>query len=149
MHTLIQTYPTPMEDDASLEGKFLQLRLAARDYILFATAAECRYHNQILARFLSEQGIPHRWEQAVNLVVDQPGLAVIGGGRFRLDVNRESLHVWDDSSVYGRFDSSRLAVAARRGRSSLEPTRTRRWVSPRQPSPAPFWWSAGNGPSPC
>jgi hypothetical protein len=110
MHTLILTYPTPMEDDASLEGKFLQLRLAARDYILFATATECRYHNQILARFLSEQGIPHCWEQAVNLVVDHPELAVIGGGRFRLDVNRESLHVWDDSSVYGRFDSSRLAV---------------------------------------
>jgi hypothetical protein len=25
MHTLIRTYPTPMEDSASLEGKFLQL----------------------------------------------------------------------------------------------------------------------------
>ena len=110
MHTLILTFPTPTEDDASQEGKFLQLRLAARDYILFATAAECRYHNQILARFLSEQGIPHRWEQATNLVVDHPELAVIGGGRFRLDVNRESLHVWDDSSVYGRFDSSQLAL---------------------------------------
>ena len=62
MHPLILTYPNPMEDDAPLAGKFLQLRWAARDYILFATAAECRYHNQILARFLSEQGIPHRWE---------------------------------------------------------------------------------------
>ena len=110
MLTLILTYPTPMEDDASLEGKFLQLRLAARDYILFATVTECRYHSQILARFLSEQGIPHRWEQAVHLVVDYPGLEVVGGGRFRLDVSRESLQVWDDSSVYGRFDSSRFAV---------------------------------------
>jgi len=110
MRTLILTYPTPMEDGASPEGKFLQLRLAARDYILFATATECRYHNQILARFLSERGIPHRWEQAENLVVDHPELAVTGGGRFRLDVIRESLHVWDDSSVYGRFDPSRLAV---------------------------------------
>ena len=110
MRTLILTYPTPMEANTPLEGKFLQLRLAARDYILCATATECRYHNQILARFLSEQGIPQRWEQAVNLVVDHPELAVIGDGRFRLDVNRESLHVWDDSSVYGRFDSSRLAV---------------------------------------
>jgi hypothetical protein len=112
MRTLILTYPTPMEDDAPLEGKFLQLGLAARDYILFATATatECRYHNQILARFLSEQGIPHRWEQAENLVVDHPELAVTGGGRFRLDVSCESLHVWDDSSVYGRFDPSRLAA---------------------------------------
>ncbi len=110
MRTLILTYPTPMEENALLEGKFLQLRLAARDYILFATATECRYHNQILARFLSEQGIPNRWEQAENLVVDHPELAVIGGGRFRVDMIRASLHVWDDSSVYGRFDPSRLAV---------------------------------------
>jgi len=110
MHTLILTYPAPMEDDAPLEGKFLQLRLAARDYILCATATECRYHNQILARFLSEQGIPHRWEGEEKLVVDRPELAVTGGGRFRLDATRESLHVWDDSSVYGRFDPSRLAA---------------------------------------
>ncbi len=33
MRTLILTYPTPMEEDAPLEGKFLQLRLAARNYI--------------------------------------------------------------------------------------------------------------------
>ncbi len=110
MRTLIMTYPTPMEDDAPLEGKFLQLRLAARDYILFATATECRYHNQILARFLSEQGIPHRWEGAENLVVDHPGLAVTGGGRFRLDPTLHTLRVWDDSSVYGRFDASALSA---------------------------------------
>lgn len=110
MRTLILTYPTPMEANKPLEGKFLQLRLAARDYILCATATECRYHNQILARFLSEQGVPHRWEGEEKLVVDRPELAVTGGGRFRLDATRESLHVWDDSSVYGRFDPSRLAA---------------------------------------
>ena len=110
MHTLILTYPTPRQDDAPLEGKFLQLRWVARDYILCASATECRYHNQILARFLSEQGIPHRWEGEEKLVVNHPGLEVAGGGRFRLDVIRETLQVWDDSSVYGRFDPSRLAA---------------------------------------
>ena len=110
MRTLILTYPTPMEANVPLEGKFLQLRLAARDYILCAAATECRYHNQILARFLSEQGVPHRWEGEEKLVVDRPELAVTGGGRFRLDATRESLHVWDDSSVYGRFDPSRLVA---------------------------------------
>ncbi|MCP3878241.1 MAG: hypothetical protein GY701_07595 [Sulfitobacter sp.] len=109
MRTLILTYPTPMEANTPLEGKFLQLRLAARDYILCATATECRYHNQILARFLSEQGVPYRWEGEEKLVVDCPELAVTGGGRFRLDATHESLHVCDDSSVYGRFDPSRLA----------------------------------------
>ena len=38
MRTLILTYPTPMKDDVPLEGKFLQLRLAPRDYILCAAA---------------------------------------------------------------------------------------------------------------
>ena len=51
MHTLIRTYPTPMEDSASLEGKFLQLRLAARDYILFATATECETKSSPDRRF--------------------------------------------------------------------------------------------------
>ena len=110
MHSLILTYPTTMQDVGLLEGKFLQLSLAARDYILFASTSEYRYHNQLLARFLSEQGIPHRWEGGEKLVVEYPQLAVTGGGRFRLDVIRETLHLWDDSSVYGRFDPSRLAV---------------------------------------
>ena len=110
MHTLILTYPVSMEEDAPLEGKFLQLRLVARDYILFASTTEYRYHNQLLARFLSEQGIPHRWEGEEKLVVDHPDLAVTGGGRFSLDVVQKTLHLWDDSSVYGRFDPSRLAV---------------------------------------
>ena len=109
-HPLVLTYPVSLEDDAVLEGKFLQLRLADRDYILYAATTEYRYHNQILARFLSEQGIPHRWEGEEKLVVDYPGLRVVGGGRFRLDAARESLHVWDDSSVYGRFDPARLAA---------------------------------------
>jgi hypothetical protein len=99
-----------MEDDGPLEGKFLQLRLVARDYIVFASITEYRYHNQLLVRFLSEQGIPHRWEGEEKLVVEHPELEVTGGGRFRLDVIHKSLHVWDDSSVYGRFNPARLAA---------------------------------------
>ena len=110
MHTLILTYPQSVVDTVPLEGKFLQLRLAARDYIVCATATECRYHNQLLARFLSEQGIHHHWEGEEKLVVDHPELEVAGGGRFRLDLIRETLHVWVDSSVYGRFDPSLLVA---------------------------------------
>jgi hypothetical protein len=94
MRTLILAYPTEIVDEASLAGKFLQLRWAGRDCLLFASADEHRYHNQILGRFLSEQGIPHRWEGAENLVVDHPELSIIGGGRFRsiscLDANENS-----------------------------------------------------------
>jgi hypothetical protein len=110
MRTLILTYPKQIEEETSLEGKFLQLRLAGREYLLFAAAAAHRYHNQILGRFLSEQGIPHRWEGAENLIVDHPELAVMGGGRFRLDLLTKRLRVWDTSSVYGRFDASALSA---------------------------------------
>ena len=110
MQTLILAYPTQGEGDAPMEGKFLQLGLAARDYLLFAAATDYRYHNQILARFLSERVIPHRWEGAENLVVDHPELTVTGGGRFHLDPTRQTLRVWDESSVYGRFDPLRLAA---------------------------------------
>jgi hypothetical protein len=108
MRTLILTYPTEIDDAALLVGKFLQLRWAGRAYLLVAAADEHRYHNQILGRFLSEQGIPHRWEGAENLVVDDPELSIMGGGRFRLDLRIRTLRVWDASSVYGRFDASAL-----------------------------------------
>jgi len=110
MSTLIRSYPQHSEGGAPTEGKFLQLRLAGRDCLLFAAASECRYHNQILARFLSEQGISHRWEGAANLVAEHSALALTGGGRYRLDPTGKTLHVWDDSSVYGRFDPSQMAA---------------------------------------
>ena len=110
MRTLILSYPTDIDGQAPLEGKFLQLRWAGRAYLLFAAAGEHRYHNQILGRFLSEQGIPHRWEGVENLFVDHPELSIIGGGRFRLDLLTKQLRVWDASSVYGRFDASALSV---------------------------------------
>ena len=110
MRTLILTYPTESDDEAPLEGKFLQLRWAGREYLLFASAGAHRYHNQILGRFLSEQGIPHRWEGAENLVVDHPELLIMGGGRFRLNLLKTQLRVWDTSSVYGRFDGSVLSA---------------------------------------
>jgi hypothetical protein len=107
---MILTYPIEYDGNPPLEGKFLQLNLSGRDYLLFAATTECRYHNHILGRFLSEQAIPHHWEGTANLIVEHPELAVTGGGRFRLDPIRKSLHLWDESSVYGRFDPSRLAL---------------------------------------
>jgi hypothetical protein len=108
MRTLILTYPTEIDDAALLEGRFVQLRWAGREYLLFANTDEHRCHNQVLGSFLSEQGIPHHWEGAEKLVVDHPELSIAGGGRFRLDLSTKELQVWDASSVYGRFDASAL-----------------------------------------
>jgi hypothetical protein len=110
MRTRILTYPKLSDDETSLEGKFVQLEWAGREYLLFAAADELRYHNQLLGRFLSEQGIPHRWEDSQSLIVDHPELRVVGGGRFRLDLQTSTLRVWDASGVYGRFDASALSA---------------------------------------
>jgi hypothetical protein len=56
MRTLILTYPTEIDDEVLLEGKFVQLWWAGREYLPFAAADEPRYHNQLLGRFLLEQG---------------------------------------------------------------------------------------------
>jgi hypothetical protein len=108
MRTLILTYPREIDEKVPMEGKFVQLRWSGREYLLFAGTDEHRYHNQILGRFLSEQGIPNRWEGAEKLVVDHPELSIAGGGRFRLDLSTKELQVWDASSVYDRFDASAL-----------------------------------------
>ena len=90
-------------------GKFLQLRWHGQDLLLFAPAARHRYHNQILAAFAAQQGLPHRWITPERLELNHPDLLVIGGGRFDLDLASGSLRLWDASQAYGGFQSERLA----------------------------------------
>jgi hypothetical protein len=76
---------------------------------VFATAALHRYHNQILARFLADHAIDHRWLDETRLEFDHASLRVHGGGRFRADAGHRTLRLYDDSQVYGRFDAGRIA----------------------------------------
>jgi hypothetical protein len=110
MGTIVLTYPSPIEAQSPAEGKFLQLSWGREEFLLFAAAEDLRYHNQVLGRFLSEQGIPHHWEDEERLVFADPELAVVGGGRFRLDLADKTLQVWDTSGVYGRFDEAALSA---------------------------------------
>ena len=90
------------------EGKFLQLIWREREYLVFASSEIHRYHNQILAHFLTDSAIPHRWVTRETLEFAHPALNVIGGGRFRVDTGERSLALWDDSQAYGRFQTSGL-----------------------------------------
>ncbi|PLX84107.1 MAG: hypothetical protein C0617_09245 [Desulfuromonas sp.] len=117
--TAILRYPAPAETGlpAEEEGKFLQIVWRGREHLLFAPAEVHRYHNQILARFLQENAIAHRWVTEEKLEVDSPDLAVTGGGRYRAEVEGKVLELYDDSQAYGRFDEGGLAerVAASGG----------------------------------
>lgn len=104
MPPIVVTY-CPGEGDC--EGKFLQLVLDGVEHLVFAPSSRHGYHNQILERFLDEQGIPAQWD-GQSLRVDHPGLQVVGGGRFRLRWADRALECWDHSQAYGPFDRPRL-----------------------------------------
>ena len=102
-------------DAASAEGKFLQLRLHGREHLVFAAKHLDRFHNQILARFLAERGIVHRWSDEQSLEYDRNAVEIVGGGRFRFDTAANTLALWDNSQAYGRFDSRNLDERIRAG----------------------------------
>lgn len=93
---------------AEYEGKFLQIALRGREYLLFASFELHRYHNQILTRFLDDNGIAHRWFNEERLEFDCAELTIFGGGRFHIDTDARTLQLCDNSQVYGRFDERGL-----------------------------------------
>jgi len=98
--------PEPPE----FEGKFLHLVWRGQEYLAFAPSGLHRYHNQLLAHFLQDQGIPYRWVTEQDLDFEHPQLQVKGGGRFRANTSEKTLKLWDDSQVYGRFQEAGLAA---------------------------------------
>lgn len=92
------------------EGKFLQVIVNGQEFLLCAASARHRYHNQILAHFLTEQGIAHHWAGPEKREVDSNAVNTVGGGRYRADHERGLLTLWDDSHAYGRFDETELAA---------------------------------------
>jgi hypothetical protein len=109
MHIVLYTPQNTGHEDQQWQGKLIQFRWRGQEYLVFAPFEIHRYHNQILGHFLKDHGIVHCWLDEQRLEIDDPGLRVIGGGRFRLDLARHSLELWDDSQTYGRFDELGLA----------------------------------------
>lgn len=103
MKTRVQTYPADFDGPATRTGKFLQIRLDGSPWLVFADQGVCRYHNQLLAMFLADRGIAHRWVSADSLEFDTARARIRGGGRFHLDRHARTLLLWDDSTAYGRF----------------------------------------------
>jgi hypothetical protein len=113
---VIVSYP-PADPAAGVwEGKFLQLTLRGEEHLVFAPRVLHQYHNQVLARFLGERAIPHRWIEPQTLDVMSRDVAVLGGGRFRVDTAARTLDLWDNSQAYGRFNEhglvQKIAAAA-------------------------------------
>lgn len=93
--------------DNGREGKVLMLRWRRREYWLVSVPDDHRYHNQMLARFCTDNAIAHHWASETELVVEDSDLETLGGGRYRIEGER--LVLWDDSQAYGRFPENGLA----------------------------------------
>lgn len=91
------------------QGKFLQLRLAGNEYLLFAPKQLHGFHSQILARFLKDRTLAHHWESEQTLKVDATGVEILGGGKFRLDTVARQLELGDNSQAFGRFHDDGIA----------------------------------------
>lgn len=107
----IVSYPEslPASPDDEVLGKFVQFRWRGIEYLLFATREAHRFHNLMLAQFLDEHALPHRWLDAQTLEIESDELEVIGGGRFRFAAQENQLELWDNSQAYGRFEEAGLA----------------------------------------
>lgn len=110
IQTVILTYPS-LENPSNntvYRGKFLQFILHGQQYLIFASSELHRFHNQILAHFLTDRNIPHHWAGNQVLEIESPDLTVIGGGKFRVNTKNKTVELWDNSQAYGRFDERGL-----------------------------------------
>ena len=107
---IIQRYTSPNMSGEPVEekGKFLQVTWQQRSYLLFAPKDLHPYHTRLLAHFLTENSIAHRWLDEEKLEVDDPGLTVTGGGKYRITAG-QTLELFDNSQAYGRFEEQGLA----------------------------------------
>lgn len=110
MHCIIANYPplSALSGIEEIQGKFIQFRWQGNEYLLFATREQHRFHNQMLAHFLEEQGIAYRWIDDQTLEIDDVQVEVIGGGRFLRQNSHNLLELWDNSQAYGRFNETNL-----------------------------------------
>ena len=108
MRSKIETYPdyTELSGLDEVQGKFVQFEWQGNEYLLFATRDQHRFHNQMLAHFMDDHAIPHRWVDDQTLEIDSDALKIIGGGRFLYRREQNLLELWDNSQAYGRFNES-------------------------------------------
>jgi hypothetical protein len=100
-------------DAPEVQGKFLQLRLAGTEYLLFAPKQLHQFHSNLLAHFLEDRELAHHWENEQTLAVDAANVRVVGGGKFRLDSGARTLELFDNSQAFGRFDERDIAARIR------------------------------------
>jgi hypothetical protein len=90
-------------------GKFVQIRNADTEYLVFSPREVAQYHADLVERFCKERNIPGSYvSERRRYDIHDPAWVVIGGGKFETDRKKRSIILHDNSMAYGRFDSSGL-----------------------------------------
>lgn len=115
MRCRIKTYPdyTSLAGKDEVKGKFVQFVWQGNEYLLFATREQHQFHNQMLAHFMDDNTIPHRWIDDQTLEMDTDSVTVFGGGRFLYQREQNLLELWDNSQAYGRFNETGMEAKIR------------------------------------
>jgi hypothetical protein len=88
-------------------GKFVQLRAAFGEYLVFAPLHVSRYHADIIERFCNMRGIPGIYRDTEKRFEILDGdWCVIGGGKFMIDTKQRKIRLFDNSMAYGKFDGN-------------------------------------------
>ena len=93
-------------------GKFIQIRNEERktEYLVFSPSELSSFHANIVERFCFLKGIEgvYTTKKMDRYEIQDPEWLIIGGGKWSMDDNEKRLVLFDNSGVYGRFDSNGL-----------------------------------------
>ena len=104
--TAIARTPVPPAAD----GKFVQIRNGATEYLVLSPREFTKYHAGIVERFCLDKGIEGSYDHERKRydIADQAWV-VGGGGKFEIDRDRMAIRLFDDSMAYGKFDRAGMA----------------------------------------
>ncbi len=90
-------------------GKFVQLRKADVEYLVFSPSGLTAYHADIVERFCRDRNIGGVYNPGKKRFdIHDPDWTVAGGGKFEVDGLGKRLRLFDNSMAYGRFKSRGL-----------------------------------------
>ncbi|MFH1811820.1 MAG: hypothetical protein ABIJ09_23980 [Pseudomonadota bacterium] len=91
------------DDGESGSGKFVLLRHEGAVQLCLAARSLASFHAHIVERYCAEQGVAVTRSDAQGIVIPEPRVQVLGGGRFERDDRLCTLRLYGTSLGYGPF----------------------------------------------
>lgn len=93
-------------------GKFVQLRDEDKsiEYVVLSPGELSSFHANIIERFCLTNDIPGSYTTARKdrFEIHDGDWIIVGGGKWTIDMEKKRLVLFDQSGVYGKFDSKNL-----------------------------------------